>query len=162
FGLIALIPGDAAAFLAGGESASAQRILQVREQLGLNDPFLVQYGRWLGRAVQGDFGKALITHQSVVGEVLARLPVTGSIVLVALVMGLLIGVPVGILAGIRPGSRFDRILMAGTTFGIAIPSFLLAMILVSFVAVRWHLLPAIGFTHFTDDPVMWLRKVLLQ
>jgi peptide/nickel transport system permease protein len=161
FGLVTLVPGDAAAYLAGGDSASPEKVIQVREQLGLDDPFLTQYGRWLKSAATGDLGKSLNSGEPVTSEIRKLFPVTASIVLVALVFGLLIGLPAGLLAGVRPGGKLDRSLMAGTTFGIAVPNFWLAMILITYFAVHWHIFPAIGFTRFGESPFEWLKSVTL-
>src|SRR5687768_422836 len=104
YGLITLVPGDASVQLAGGENATPERIAEVKEELGLNDPFLVQYWNWLTDAVTGDLGDSLVTKQSVSTELKSLFPVTASIVLAAVALGLLIGVPAGIIAGMRPGS----------------------------------------------------------
>jgi peptide/nickel transport system permease protein len=161
FGLVLLIPGDAAVALAGGESATPERVAQVRDELHLDDPFLVRYGSWLKDAVRGDLGKSMFSNRTVTSEIRQRFPITASIVLAAVLLGLLLAVPTGILAGMRPGGRTDRLLMFGTTLGIAVPNFWLAMILILVFAVNLHWLPAIGFTRLTDDPVRWLKSIIL-
>lgn len=161
FGLTALVPGDAATTLAGGANASEERIEQVRNQLGLDDPFLVQYGRWLSGAIQLDFGTSLETGRSVAEDILSKLPITMSIALGAIVFGMLLGGPVGILSGVRPGSKLDRFVILLTTLGIAIPNFWLAMVLIVVFAVSLGWFPAIGFTRLTDSPTDWLRSLVL-
>ena len=161
FGLGVLIPGDAAATLAGGENATLERIEEIREELGFDDPFLVQYWHWLSDAVRGDLGTSLLSHQSVTSEIRHLFPVTLSVVVAAMAIGLGIGIPTGLLAGMRPGSRLDRALMFGTTLGIAVPNFWLAIVLISIFAVELQWLPAIGFTRVTDDPVQWVKAVIL-
>jgi peptide/nickel transport system permease protein len=161
YGLITLIPGDAAIQLAGGDNATPERIEEVRQELGLDDPFLVQYWNWLKDAATGDLGESLVTGQKVTTEIGQAFPVTLSIVIAGLMFGILIGVPAGILAGMRPGSRLDRGLITMTTLFNSIPSFWLAMLLISTFAIRWDIFPAIGFTRISEDPGEWLRSVTL-
>jgi len=161
FGLIALVPGDAAVQLAGGQNATTQRVAEVRAELHLNDPFLVQYGRWFSHAVHGDLGRSLVSHKSVTADLRHRLPVTLSIVLVGVLVGVLIGVPAGIVAGMRPGSRSDRATMLGTVVGLAVPGFWLAMLLILLFAVHLHWFPAVGYTNFGHSPLRWLKSVTL-
>jgi peptide/nickel transport system permease protein len=161
YGLITLIPGDPSVQLAGGMNATPERVALVKEQLGLNDPFLVQYWHWLGDAVHGDLGTSLTTGKSVSTEIANAFPVTASIVLAGLTFGLAIGIPAGILAGMRPGSRGDRALITFTSISNAIPGFFLAMVLVTIFAIKLRWFPALGFTRITADPVKWLRAVTL-
>src|SRR5262245_2129025 len=112
FMLSTLIPGDAAVVLAGGENTTEEGIAKVRDQLGLDDPLLVQYGRWLGDAAQFDFGTSLYGSpggQTVFDEIKYRMPVTLSIMAGGLLLAVSIGVPLGIFAGMRPGTLVDRI-----------------------------------------------------
>jgi peptide/nickel transport system permease protein len=161
FGLVVLVPGDAAVTLAGGPDATPERIAQVRDELGLDDPFLTQYGRWLGDAVTGDFGTSLQSNQSVVTEIKDRLPVTLSVALAALVVALCISIPAGIISGLRPGGIVDRLALLGSSMGIAIPGFWLAMILVTLFAIQRHWFPAIGFTPFGESPYNWAKGLVL-
>ena len=161
FGLIQLVPGDAAVTLAGGENSTPERVAEVRHELHLDEPFLEQYGTWFGNAIQGDFGTSFNTRRPVADDLAQTLPVTGSLVLAASVLGILIGVPVGIFAGMRAGSRTDRALIAGTSLGIAIPNFVLAMMLISVFAINWQIFPALGYTKFTDSPTDWATHIAL-
>ncbi|MGD9797956.1 MAG: ABC transporter permease, partial [Acidimicrobiia bacterium] len=161
YGLITLIPGDAAVQLAGGINATPEKVEEVREQLGLDDPFITQYWNWLKDAVTGDLGQSLTTGKSVTSEIRQAFPVTLSIVAAGLAFGLIFGIPAGILAGMRPGSRLDRGLISATTLSNAIPSFFLAMLLITVFAINLKWFPALGFTRITDDPVQWLKAVTL-
>jgi peptide/nickel transport system permease protein len=161
FGLVLLVPGDAATTLAGGDQATTERIAQVQDQLGLDDPFLNQYGRWVENAVQLDFGDSLYSDQSVVSEIWARFPVTLQIAGGALAFGLLVGIPLGILSGMRPRSIADRGVVIITSLAIAIPSFWLALILILNFAVYRNILPSRGFVKFSESPDEWFRHLLL-
>jgi peptide/nickel transport system permease protein len=161
FTLVTLVPGDAAQTLAGGDNATPERVAQLRDQLGLNKPFLVQYGDWLKDAATGHLGTSLASGRSITTEVGETLPITASIVAVALLLGIAVGLPAGIFAGMRPGGRLDRALVTTTTFGIALPNFVLAIVLITLFAVQRKWFPAIGFTRVTENPVLWLKSVTL-
>jgi peptide/nickel transport system permease protein len=161
YGLITLVPGDAAIALAGGAEATPEQVEQVREELGLNDPFLVQYWNWLKDALQGDLGTSLTSGEPVVSEIGTRFPVTLSIVLAGLFFGLLLGIPAGIFAGMYPGSRIDRFVISLTTVSNAVPSFFVAIVLITLFAINRDWFPALGFVRFSDDPGKWLNHVTL-
>jgi peptide/nickel transport system permease protein len=159
--LIALVPGDAAVTLAGGENATPERIKQVKHELHLDEPFLQQYGRWLGDAVQGDLGKSLFTHVPVAEDIADRFPITFGLVVMAMLVGLIVGLPLGIFSALRPGGGVDKSSRFATSIGIAIPSYWLAIELVVLFAVTWRLLPPSGYVHFGDDPIGWLESITL-
>lgn len=110
--LVELVPGDAATTVAGGVNASPERIIEVREELGLDRPVLERYGDWLWDPVRLDFGQSYLngTGPSVSDEIEARLPVSLGLALAGLFVALMIGIPLGILAGLRAmGTRAGRI-----------------------------------------------------
>ncbi len=160
FGLLQLVPGDPAVTLAG-DSASPQRIAEIRQIYGLDKPFLVQYGTWLGHAAQGDLSKSLLSGEPVRDSILHRLPNTLLIVAGSLLLSLLIGIPLGVAAAVRPGSRVDHFITAISSLGVAVPSFWLGMMLVSVFALGLRWLPATGAVPFGEDPVGALRHALL-
>ena len=160
FGLVELAPGDpAAAFL--GETATAEQIEAVRASLGLDDPWAVRYGRWVAGVATGDFGTSIFSSYSVSDAIATRLPVTLSLIVLSLTISLAVGLPVGIFAGTRPGTLADKLTMAFTAIGVAMPSFWLALLLVLFVALRAGLVPATGYVPLDADPAAWLRHLIL-
>jgi peptide/nickel transport system permease protein len=141
FSLVLLVPGEPALTLAGGfEHATPERIAEVREDLGLDDPLLEQYGRWLADAVRLDFGTS-VNHPGiqVADELRERVPVTLSIGLFGLVAAVLIGLAAGAFAGSRPGTGLDKLSMAFATVGVSVPSFVIAIVLIRAVALEWDL-----------------------
>lgn len=160
FGLMYLIPGDPAVVVAG-EGATTERVAEVRQQLGLNDNFFAQLGRWLGAALHGDLGTSIVHHTPVLGIVVDRMAVTLSLVVVGLVFAVLIGVPAGVAAGRRSGGRLDRAITALTTLGIALPAFWLAMILIIVFAIQLRVFDATGYVPLSTDPLGWLRSMIL-
>jgi peptide/nickel transport system permease protein len=160
FGLLQLVPGDPAMALAG-EHATDERIQQIREQYGFDKPFLVQYGSWLGNALQGDLSKSLLSSESVTRLIAQSLPHTLTIVVMALLLSLLVGVPLGILTATRGGTKTDTAISALSSVGVALPNFWLAMILVTWFALRWNWLPATGATAIGEDFWDSIRHAIL-
>jgi peptide/nickel transport system permease protein len=163
FLLTDLVPGDAATTLAGGADATPERIAEVRKQLGLDRPLLERYGDWLGDAVQLDFGTSLLNQDgpTITEELGTRLPVTFSIAIAGLFVSVLLGVPLGILSAIRPGGLIDRASITATSLGLAIPSFVVGLFLITTFAIDRDWFPALGYTPFGEDPWEWLRSITL-
>lgn len=160
FCLESFLPGDAAVTLAG-PNASIDQIDQLRDYLHLDDPLLARYGHWLGDAVHGDLGDSLYTHRPVVDEISSRWVVTMSLVIGATALALLVGVPIGILAGSRRGGWLDRAASMGSTFGIAVPSFVLGILLIAALSIWVHLLPTAGYVDPSKGLVEWARHLVL-
>lgn len=160
FGLVWLVPGNPASTLAG-EFPSEEEVAAVEQKLGLDDPVPVQYARWLGNAAQGDLGESLRSGRSVTSEISARLPVTVSLTMFAVVFGLLIAVPLGTIAAIRRGSGLDRLLTVGSTVGVATPSFFVGILLVIVVALNTDWFPATGYVGPTESVGDWVRHCTL-
>jgi peptide/nickel transport system permease protein len=163
FMLTELVPGDAATTIAGGADATPERVAEVRRELGLDRPVLERYGDWLADAIRLDFGHSLLnqTGPSISEEIRERIPVTFSIALAGLLVSMIIGIPLGILSGLRPGAVVDRASVTGTSLGLAIPSFVLALFLINAFAIDRDWFPALGYTPFEENPWEWLRSITL-
>ena len=143
FTLIHLAPYDAIdAQITSNMSQEEINIL--REQSGLNKPFLIQYVDWLGQILSGNFGHSLVTHNSVGEEILAKIPNTISLVLPAYVTALVIAIVLGLLAAANKGKWQDKIIDAVASLGIATPSFWIAMIFIYVLGYQLNLFPIIG------------------
>ena len=160
YGLMQLVPGDPAVTLAG-DNATPQRIEEIRQQYGLDRPLLLQYGLWLGHALTGDLSHSLLTGVPVWQAIVEKLPNTLEIVAGALLIAMAFGIPLGIAAATRAGSWADSAISALSSLGVAVPSFWLAMILVSLFALEWRLLPATGAVSLLANPRESLRHALL-
>lgn len=161
FALVLAIPGDPAQSIAGGLDADPERVAEIRDELGLDDPVVVQYKDWLSGVLSGDLGTSLFSGRTVTSELSERFPVTVSLAVGATVLAALIGIPVGIAAGMRPGSRLDRAIGVGTSFGIALPDFILGTALVVLFAVQRNWFPTRGYVDLAVDPTEWARHLLL-
>lgn len=160
FALIRLVPGDAAELVAG-ERATQEQVDAIRTGLGLNDPLLVQYGESLGGLLTGDFGQSLFSGQPVSDMLQRAAPATLSIALVALVLAVLFGVSGGVLAGLRQGGWLDRAVSTVAALGIAMPSFWVGMVLVTFFALVNPWFPATAYEPLSEGVGPWLRHILL-
>lgn len=156
-----LLPGDPALQILGAENATPEAIKAVRTELGLDDSLPIRYLHWVGDALTGDFGRSYRTNEPVSQAIMERLPVTAEIGLLAILIALAIAIPVGILSAYRAGSRTDK-LISSTSFGLlAVPNFMVAILLILIFAVWLGVLPATGWVNFTDDPAQNLRSALL-
>jgi len=138
-----IAPGDPAAIIAG-PTASQSDIDAIREELGLNDPFLVQYGRYMNGLLHGDLGYSYQTKQPVWDAIATRFPNTLKLAIASIIVAVIIGVVAGIISAIRQNSWFD---VSSTVFalaGISIPNFWLGTVLILIFAVNLQLLPVGG------------------
>ncbi len=128
FILTRALPGDPAAYFAGG-AATQEAVAQVRSQLGLDKPLLEQFFLYAGALARGDMGLSLTTGQPVAQELLARLPASLELVLLALLLACAIALPLGVLAATRPGSWIDQLCRLVTTAGVSLPTFFTGLLL---------------------------------
>ncbi|MEN3284450.1 MAG: peptide/nickel transport system permease protein [Solirubrobacteraceae bacterium] len=159
FVLLALTPGDPTIAILGNE-APPEAYVRLRHELGLDDPIYVQYWHWLTGALHGDLGSSVVSSQPVTDMIQTRLPVTLSLILVAMTLSTALGLGLGVLAATRGGFS-ARVIDVVSLIGTAIPNYLLALGFVALFAVSWGLLPATGYVPFADSPGQWARSLVL-
>ncbi|MBN9070341.1 MAG: ABC transporter permease [Rhizobiales bacterium] len=147
FALLYLLPADPVRQIAG-RSATPATVESIRRQLGLDQPFLVQYGRYLWNLLQGDLGRSYIQRSEVSQLILARLPATLLLMVGAIVCELLIGLTMGLAAAVRRGSRTDNSLMVASFVGVSAPQFVVGLLLLYIFAVRLGWFPIGGYGTF--------------
>jgi peptide/nickel transport system permease protein len=160
FSLINLIPGDPATVILGPE-ASEQAKEQMREQLGLNKPIVVQYVDWLGGVLHGDLGNSLVDGTPVSQLILQRLPVTLELALGTFLVSVTIAVVAGILSASKRGTWVDYVSTGFALGGISIPHFWLGMMFIIIFAVSLGWLPASGYEPFFQNPVANITAMIL-
>jgi peptide/nickel transport system permease protein len=143
FFMVRAIPGDPAQLLLGQQATQAQ-VEQVRENMGLDKPVIVQYGIFLADAVRGDLGDSIVTGRPVTTELLARLPATLELTAFAMLVAILVGVPVGVISAVKQYSLLDKFTSVLALIGISMPIFWLAMILIVIFFVNLGWLPFPG------------------
>ncbi len=160
FSFILLIPGDPVLTLLG-ENATPEKIAQLREQLGLDQPIIVQYGHWLLNVLQGDLGRSLFTGQSVFEAVTSRLAVTIQLVIVAMVISVVSGMLLAIVSVYFRNSWIDYFARFISILGASLPNFWIGMLLVVVFSLHLGLVPATGFTSITENPGSFFKSVIL-
>ena len=157
---VRMIPGDPARVMAGTDADEAG-LQEIRAKYGLNDPIAVQYIRWLKLALQGDLGESIRTREPVVKTVALKLPITMQLTCFSLLIAIAIAIPAGVFSAIRRNTVWDLAANAVSLCGVSIPSFWLGIMLILFLSVRLHLLPASGFVPFSQDPLGNLQRMLM-
>jgi len=138
-----LVPGDPVRVMLG-ENATAEQAAMLREQLGLNDPLVVQYLRYAGNALQGDLGTSIRSGQPVIEEILDYLPSTLILTMSAVVTASIVGVTLGVLAAISNRPGVDAGIMGFALIGISMPTFWSGLLLILFFGLRLDWLPIAG------------------
>lgn len=129
FLLIHLIPGDPAQIILG-EKATPQALAELRQKLGLNDPLYIQYLRFAGKILHGDFGRSVITNSLVLDELAVYFPATLELSVAAMLIAIIVGVAAGVIAAVKQYSWFDNISMMGALIGVSFPIFWLGLIMI--------------------------------
>jgi len=157
FAMLRLIPGDPVRIMLGVR-ATPERVEELREQLGLNEPIWVQYLVFVRNAAQGDLGDSSTQRRPVVELILERIPVTMFLVAYGVVLSLLIAVPLALLAALRRNTAVDQLIRAVFSVTLAMPSFWVGLLLLLLLAVRWKWFPISGYG---DDFVDHVRHLFL-
>jgi peptide/nickel transport system permease protein len=144
FAMLRLLPGDPAQIMLAESGASAQRVEELRRELGLDDPLVVQYWRFLSGALRGDLGRSIQSNRPVTQEIANQLPSTIELTFAAMAVAIGIGVPLGLLAATRHNGPLDFGAMALALGGVSMPSFWLGVLLILFFSLRLGWLPATG------------------
>jgi len=165
FFLFFVAPGDPARMIAGDKATDAQ-LVQIRKNLGVDRPIVVQYGSFLSRAVSGDLGFSYRNQQPVAPLIVRRVPVTLSLVLGGALLWLAIGIPIGIMSARHAGGLRDRIGQAFILVGLSFPTFVLGMMslyLLYFIPKQsgFTLFPPGGYKALTSQPLLWAWHLVL-
>ena len=144
FFMMRLLPGDPVSLLLTEFAAAAEDQEQIRRQLGLDDPLIVQYGRYLGDLAQGDMGTSVFTKRPVLDQIRSQLPATLELATASTIIGVVGGLLIGVFAAAWRGSAFDRISLVVSLFFISMPSFWVGLLFIYFFALRLGWFPVAG------------------
>jgi ABC-type dipeptide/oligopeptide/nickel transport system permease component len=144
FSVIHLVPGDVTMAILGRQKVSAEKVAELRAQLGLNDPIYVQYGRYLNKALHGDLGVSIRTYLPVSKSIREQMPSTIALALSAFLLAMVVGFLLGMMAALRHGTWFDTAIMALSVSGLSIPTFWMGLLLILLFSVRLGLFPSIS------------------
>ena len=165
FFLFFVAPGDPARVVAGDKATEVQ-LEQIRENLGLDRPIIVQYGSFVGKALQGDLGYSYRNQQPVIDLITRRIPATVSLVIGGVVVWLAIGIPIGVMSARNAGTKKDRLGQTFILIGLSFPTFVLGMLSLYCLyflprKAGFTLFPAGGYKPFFDNPIDWAWHLIL-
>lgn len=161
FFLLHLSPSNPALLLLGGTEVDQSAIARITHQLGLDQPLPVQYGLWLRNVFKGDWGYSYFLHAPVLTVIVQRATVSVGIAALGLVIALLLGLLSGVIGAANRGSFLDVLTAIGSTLGLSVPEFWLAMILILVFALRFPIFPVAGFESPSASIPGWLSHILL-
>lgn len=144
FVILHLTPGDPARALAGNRPVSAETYQRLRAELGLDEPLTVQFAKFAGGVLRGDFGKSHFTKRPVLMDVADRFPITLRLMVGAMLVAVVIGIPIGVISAARYGSTLDFIAMSVSTLGVSMPGFWVGLMLILVFSVQLGWLPVAG------------------
>jgi peptide/nickel transport system permease protein len=160
FSLLYIAPGDPAAVIAGDQASPAD-VERIRQGLGLDRPFLVQFGTWLWNILHGDLGTSIFTNLPVSAMIAQRIEPTFSLMAITLVLTILVAVPLGVVAAWKAGSWVDRTIMAFAVFAFSLPVFVVGYVLAYVFALQFEWLPVQGYTPLKAGLWPWLQNLIL-
>ena len=160
FSLLYIAPGDPAAVIAGDQASPAD-VERIRQGLGLDRPFLVQFGTWLWRILRFDLGTSIFTNLPVASMIAQRIEPTLSLMAITLVLTIVVAVPLGVVAAWKAGSWVDRTIMAFAVFAFSLPVFVVGYVLAYVFALQFDWLPVQGYTPLAKGFWPWLQNLIL-
>ena len=160
FSLLYIAPGDPAAVIAGDQASPAD-VERIRQGLGLDRPFLIQFGSWLWNILHGDLGTSIFTNLPVSAMIAQRIEPTFSLMAITLVLTILVAVPLGVVAAWKAGTWVDRTIMAFAVFAFSLPVFVVGYVLAYVFALQFEWLPVQGYTPLAAGLWPWLQNLIL-
>jgi peptide/nickel transport system permease protein len=162
FLMLRLVPGTVVEQMIGADAiVSPQMVAELKRFFGLDQPWWVQYGRWVGSLVQGDLGTSWRTGKPVVSLILERLPVTVELTVLAVAFAMLLGIPAGIVSATRRNETIDNVTRVGTLLGLSVPVFWQGTMLILFFSIYLRWMPPVVWVDFFIDPRGNLTIMLL-
>ena len=145
FCLLQVVPADPAMIIAGPD-AKAETIAAIREELGLDRPIPIQFAEYIGRVLQGDLGRSIISNKMVSEELALTIGPTVELMLGGMLIAIPFGLTLGTLAAVRRGTLIDRAIMAVSVAGVSMPVFFIGLVLIQYMGFQWGLFPFTGRT----------------
>lgn len=160
FSLLYFAPGDPASVIAGDQASEAD-VARIREQLGLDRPYLDRFAEWLWSIARGDLGVSIFTSIPVAQLILQRIEPTMSLMVVTMILSVCIAVPMGVIAAWKAGTIIDRLVMAFAVFGFSVPVFVVGYLLAYVFGLKLGWFPVQGYTSIWEGIGPWLRSLFL-
>jgi peptide/nickel transport system permease protein len=160
FSLLYIAPGDPAAIIAGDQASPAD-VERIRQNLGLDRPFVVRFGEWVWQILHGDLGTSIFTNLPVTTMMAQRFEPTLSLMVITLCLAIIVAVPMGVLAAWKAGTVIDRLIMAFAVFGFSVPVFVIGYLLAYVFALQLEWLPVQGYTPLSQGIWPWFQNLIL-
>lgn len=154
FFILNLAPGDVTSALLD-DDATVIEIEELREQLGLNQPFPIRYAAWMGSVLTGDFGKSALTQRAIGPQLFERFKASLVLTVAALVLSTILGVGAGIVSATRQYSLLDKLVTVSSLFGVSMPNFWLGLVLIIAFSLALGWLPSSGMLSSSGDRDLW-------
>ncbi len=166
FGMIRLNP-DSVVAARLGEGYTPEQAEIIKDEYGLNNPLPTEYVAWMGRVLRGDWGESAYTSRSVLTEMGPKIAVTFELAFFAVIIAVLIGVPIGVFSAMRQDRWPDYVLRSFAIFGLSVPGFLIASIVLAVLAKQFEWIPPIRYHGLADDPAknlqqMWMPALIVS
>ena len=161
FTAVRMVPGDVCAIVLATPDVDEQQCTAIEEELGLDEPLVTQYLKWMGGILTGDWGTALISKRDVWGEIKTRIPLTLELTLMSTLFALVLAIPMGVFSAMKQDSLTDYLLRFLAIGWLSIPAFWLGTMLVVFPSNWWGYTPPVGYVDLWDDPLRNLEQLYL-
>lgn len=158
FGMIRIDP-DAIVAARLGEGYTPEQAAAVKHEYGLDKPMATEYVKWLGNIARGDWGRSAYSYKPVLEEMAPRIAVTFELSFFAVIFAVIIGVPIGVFSAMRQDRWPDYILRSLAIFGLAVPGFYIATVVLALLAKQWGWAPDLRYKTFTEDPITNLQQI---
>jgi peptide/nickel transport system permease protein len=162
FVMMRLLPGDIVDAMVGMDSTVTDEAKEeLRASFGLNDPWPVQYTRWIGQILRGDLGTSFRSREPITDQLLRALPITLELALLAILISLPVAIPLGVLSAVRQNSKLDLIARVVGLIGLSVPSFWLATLFLLFTSLTFRWVPSVIWINPLQDPLGNLQQMAL-
>jgi peptide/nickel transport system permease protein len=160
FSLLYIAPGDPAAVIAGDQATPAD-VERIRQNLGLDRPFLIRFGEWVWQILHGDLGTSIFTNLPVSAMIAQRIEPTLSLMVVTVLLAVFVAVPIGVIAAWKADTIIDRLIMVVAVLGFSVPVFVVAYLLAYVFALELDWLPVQGYTPLREGLGPWFENLIL-
>jgi len=160
FSLLYIAPGDPAAVIAG-DQATPEDVERIRASLGLDRPFLIRFGEWVWRILQGDLGVSIFTNLPVSTMIQQRIEPTLSLMIITLILAVSVAIPMGVIAAWKQGTVVDRTVMGFAVLGFSVPVFVVGYVLAYVFALELDWVPVQGYTPIKQGFFPWFQNLIL-
>ena len=161
FSAVRLIPGDVCTIVLQTPDVQKSQCDVIERELGIDQPVVTQYFKYMGGVLKGDFGKSLITKREVFGEMKDRIPLTIELTLLSTILALALALPIGVISAIKQDTAWDYALRFLTIGWLSIPAFWLGTMLIVFPSTWWNYGPPVGYVNIWEDPFKNIEQLYL-